>query len=200
MAKTSKTPPRRPTRAGVSIEARQVKNGSTRYYARFTDRHGRRCVVPPPEGGKTWSDWGQAFAAACAQQSEAERLSYRSRGGETLLFRDLVADHYLPPIKDAAPNTRKNTASHLGDGSAVPARKRALRSTRRAQSTAVAYGHRAIGAIGQNEVAAVDQPDGRQARSTRALPDESTTAPTRALRVSQRGLLTIDIRYITFRA
>lgn len=84
--------------------------------------------MPPPEDGKTWSDCAQAFAAACAEQSEAERLSYRSRSGETLLLKNLVADHYLPSIKDAAPNTRKNTASHLGDGSGLPRPRRALRS------------------------------------------------------------------------
>jgi len=79
-------------------------------------------VAPPPDGGKTWSDWGQAFAAACARQAKVERLSYRSRDGEKILFRDLVAHHYLPSISHAAPNTRKNTASHLGDGSGVPVR------------------------------------------------------------------------------
>jgi hypothetical protein len=42
---------------------------------------------------------------ACARQTEAERLSCRSRDGEKILFRDLVAHHYLPSIADAAPNT-----------------------------------------------------------------------------------------------
>ena len=47
----------------------------------------------------------------------------RSSDGERLLFADLVARHYLPTISDAAPNTRKNTASHLGDNTGVPTRK-----------------------------------------------------------------------------
>lgn len=97
-AKTSKSPVTRPTRAGVSIEARRTSDGSTRFYARFTDAQGRRHVAPPPDGDKTWDDWGQAFAAACARQDEAQRLSYRSRDGEKLLFRDLAAHHYLPRI------------------------------------------------------------------------------------------------------
>jgi hypothetical protein len=122
MTNSSNSASARPKRAGVSIEARRPSDGSTRSYARFTDAQGRRRVVPPPDGGQTWSDWGEAFAAACARQAEAERFSYRSHDGERVLCRDLVPHHYLPSIKDAAPNTRKKTASHLGDGTGVPVR------------------------------------------------------------------------------
>lgn len=175
MAGTSKNAGARPTRAGVSIEARRASDGSTRFYARFTDPRGRRCVAPPHDGGNTWSDWGEAFAAACARQAEAERLSYRSRDGERILFRDLVAHHYLPSIKDAAPNTRKNTASHLGDGTGVPVRdghyaRRAARS-----QLLFAFGAVPIGAIGPNEVQqwisqmAVDGYDHATMRAKRSL-------------------------------
>ena len=116
-----------------------------------------RCPRPANGGrtvqrSQTWPDWGQAFTAACVAQEEAERLSYRSSDGERLLFADLVARHYLPTLSDAAPNTRKNTASHLGDITGVPTRKgryaeRAVRS-----QLLYAFGHLAIGAIGPNEV------------------------------------------------
>lgn len=109
-------------------------------------------MVAPSSGSQTWPDWGQAFTAAFIAQAEAERLSYRSSDGERLLFADLVARHYLPTLSDAAPNTRKNTASHLGDTTGVPTRKgryaeRAVRS-----QLLYAFGHLAIGAIGPNEV------------------------------------------------
>jgi integrase len=152
MAKVSKRPVTRPTRAGVSVETRRASDGSHRFYARFTDAQGRRHVAPPPDGGKTWDDWGQAFAAACARQDEAQRLSYRSRDGEKMLFRDLVAHHYLPTIKDAAPNTRKNTASHLGNGTGVPVRKGHYAERAARSQLLFAFGKLPIGAIGPNEV------------------------------------------------
>jgi hypothetical protein len=131
-------------------------------------------VAPPPDGGKTWSNWGQAFAAACARQAEAERLSYRSRDGEKILFQDLVAHHYLPLIADAAPNTRKNTASHLGDGTGVPVRGHYSRRAARSQLL-FAFGALPIGAIGPNEVQqwisqmAVDGYDHATMRAKRSL-------------------------------
>lgn len=98
------------------------------------------------------SKTGEAFTAACGAQTEAQRLTYRNRNGERLLFRDLVRDHYLPSLRDASPNTRKNTASHLGDGSGVATRlgrygERAARS-----QLLFAFGHLPIGGIGPNEV------------------------------------------------
>jgi integrase len=152
MTKPRKPPARRPTRAGVSVASRTAADGSTTFYARYTDARGRRTVVAPAGGGKSWTDWGKAFTAACVAQAEAERLSYRSADGERLLFTDLVAHHYLPTLSDAAPNTRKNTASHLGDNTGVPTRKgfyaeRAVRS-----QLLYAFGHLPIGAIGPNEV------------------------------------------------
>ena len=152
MTKPRKAPARRPTRAGVSIESRRLADTSTSFYARCTDARGRRVVVAPSSGGQSWPDWGQAFAAACNAQTEAERFSYRSSAGERMLFADLVAQHYLPTLSDAAPNTRKNTASHLGDNTGVPTRKgryaeRAVRS-----QLLYAFGHLPIGAIGPNEV------------------------------------------------
>lgn len=136
MTRPREAPARRPTRAGVSVKSRRLADGSTCFYARITDARGRRTVVAPPSGGQTWLDWGQAFTAACNAQTEAERLSYRSTEGERLLFADLVARHYLPTLSDVAPNTRKHTASHLGDNTGVPTRKgpyaeRAVRSQRR---------------------------------------------------------------------
>lgn len=80
-------------------------------------------MVAPTGGGKSLTDWGWAFTSACLAQAEAERLSDRSSDGERLLFADLVALHYAPTQSDAAPHTRKNTASHLGDNSGVPTRK-----------------------------------------------------------------------------
>ncbi len=109
MTKPREAPARRPTRAGVSVKSRRLADGSTCFYARITDARGRRTVVPPPSGGQTWLDWGQAFTAACNAQTEAERLSYRSTEGERLLFADLVARHYLPTLSDVAPNTRKHS-------------------------------------------------------------------------------------------
>jgi integrase len=152
MTKPRKAPARRPTRAGVSVESRRLAAGSTYFYARFTDARGRRTVVPPPSGAQTWPDWGQAFTAACVAQAEAERLSYRNSDGERLLFADLVAHHYLPTLCNAAPNTRKNTASHLGDNTGVPTR-RGLYAERAVRSQLLyAFGHLPIGAIGPNEV------------------------------------------------
>ena len=152
MTKTRTSPVRRPTRAGVSVESRQLADGSTCFYARFTDVRGRRTVVAPPGGGKSWPDWGRAFTAACTAQAEAERLSYRSTDGEKMPFAELVAHHYLPTLSDAAPNTRKNTASHLGDSTGVPIRN-GVYAERAARSQLLpAFGHRPIGAIGPNEV------------------------------------------------
>ena len=56
------------------------------------------------------------------QAADGRERFYARRDGERLLFRNLVGDHYLPSLRDASPNTRKNTASHLGDGSGVPTR------------------------------------------------------------------------------
>ena len=147
-----KAPARRPTRAGVSVESRQLADGSTCFYARCTDARGRRTVAAPPSGAQSWPEWGQAFNAACTAQAEAERLTYRSTAGEKLLFADLVAHHYLPTLSDAVPNTRKNTASHLGDITGVPTRagryaERAVRS-----QLLPAFGHLPNGATGPNEV------------------------------------------------
>ncbi len=121
-ARPARPPARRPGRAGVSVETREMVDGTERFYARHTDPRGKRLVVKSPDGRSSWADWGEALTAACVAQVEAERLSYRSRDGERLLFRDLVRDHYLPSLRDASPNTRQNTASHLGDGSGVPTR------------------------------------------------------------------------------
>ena len=109
-------------------------------------------MVAPTGGGKSLTDWGRAFTSACLAQAEDERLSDRSSDGERLLFADLVARHYAPTWSDAAPHTRKNTASHLGDTTGVPTRKgryaeRAIRS-----QLLYAFGHLPIGAIGPNEV------------------------------------------------
>lgn len=140
--------PGRPTRVGVSVERRRLADGTVRYHARCTDPRGRRHVVAPPTGGKTWPDWGEAFAAACAEQIRAERLSYRSHDGERLLFKDLVAYHYLPSIADAAANTRKNTASHLGDGTGISVRKGAYAARAARSQLLVAFGACPISAIG----------------------------------------------------
>lgn len=109
-------------------------------------------MVAPTGGGKSLPDWGRAFTSACLAQAEAERLSDRSSDGERLLFADLVALHYAPTQSDAAPHTRKNTASHLGDNSGVPTRKRALRRACGRSLLLYAFGHLPIGAIGPNEV------------------------------------------------
>ncbi len=150
--RASSSPVRRPRRAGVSIESRRTSEGGQSFYARYTDPRGKRHAVKPPGGGSSWSDWGEAFTAACTAQTEAARLSYRSRDGERLLFGDLVRDHYLPSLRDASPNTRKNTASHLGDGSGA-----ATRNSRYAQRAArsqllYAFGHLPIGSIGPSEI------------------------------------------------
>lgn len=111
-------PVARPTRARLSVERRRTADGQLRLYARYTDAHGQRVPVVAAEGGKNVTDWGEPFTAACTAPGEASR--YRSRDGDKLLFRDLVARHYRPALADAAPNTVKNTASHLGDGTGVP--------------------------------------------------------------------------------
>ena len=74
---------RRPTRIGVSAETRRAA--------------GR---------GQSWPEWGQALAAVSAAQDQAERLSSRSWAGKKVMFQELVTHHYLPSIRDAAPNTR----------------------------------------------------------------------------------------------
>ena len=38
------------------------------------------------------------------------------------MLKELVTHFYLPSIRDAAPNTRKGTASHLDDGAGIPVR------------------------------------------------------------------------------
>ena len=86
------------------------------------------------------------------RQGDAERHSYQSLDGETILFRDLVHLHYLPSVSDAAPNTRKNTASHLGDGTGIPVRKGHYAERAARTGLLYAFGGLAIGAIGPNEV------------------------------------------------
>ena len=151
-ARTRPTPARRPSRAGVSVESRQVADGTERFYVRHTDPRGRRHVVKPPDGDSTGPDWGEAFTAGCVAQIDAERLSYRSRGGERLLFQDLVRHHYLPSLRDALPNTRKNTASHLGDGSGVPTRNSSIGERVARGQLLFAFGHLPTGGIGPSEV------------------------------------------------
>ena len=151
-ARPARPPARRPGRAGVSVETREMVDGTERFYARHTDPRGKRLVVKSPDGRSSWADWGEAFTAACVARVEAERLSYRSRDGERLLFRDLVRDHYLPSFRDASPNTRKNTASHLGDGSGVPTRHSPTADRAARTQLLFAFGHLPIGAIGPNEV------------------------------------------------
>jgi hypothetical protein len=151
-ARTRPSPARRPSRAGVSVESRQVADGTERFYARYTDQRGRRRVVKPPDSESTWPDWAEAFTAACVAQTEAQRLSCRSRDGERLLFRDLVRDHYLPSLRDASPNTRRNTASHLGDGSGVPTRHGPYRERAARSQLLFAFGHLPIGGIGSSDV------------------------------------------------
>jgi integrase len=151
-ARPARPPARRPARAGVSIEVREMVDGTKRFYARYTDPRGKRLVAKSPDGRSSWADWGEAFTAACVAQVDAERLSYRSRDGERLLFRDLVRDHYLPSLRDASPNTRKNTASHLGDGSGVPTRHSPTADRAARSQLLFAFGHLPLGAIGPNEV------------------------------------------------
>ena len=127
-------------------------DGTERFYARYTDPRGRRHVVKPPDGDSTWPDWGEAFTAGCVAQTESQRLNYRSRDGEGLLFRDLVRHHYLPSLRDASPNTRKNTASHLGDGSGVPTRNSPSGQRAARSQLLFAFGHLPIGGIGPSEV------------------------------------------------
>lgn len=116
------SPTRQPSRVGVSVEPPRGADGPERFHARYTDPRGQRHVVNPGEGASTWPDWGEAFTAACGAQTHAERLTYRSREGERLLFAGLIRDHYLPSLRDASPNTRTTTASHLGDGRGQPTR------------------------------------------------------------------------------
>jgi len=144
--------PARPSRTGVSVESRPLGDGTERFYARYTDPRGRRHVVKPAGGGSTWPDWGEAFTAACACQTESQRLSYRSPDGERLLFRDLVRHHYLPSLRDASPNTRKNAVSHLGNGSGVPTRNSPSGERAARSQLLFAFGHLPIGRIGPNEV------------------------------------------------
>ena len=151
-ARAPRSPARRPGRVGVSVETRDMVDGIERFYARYTDPRGRRHVVKPPDGRSSWADWGEAFTAACVAQIDAQRLSYRSRDGERLLFQDLVRHHYLPSLRDASPNTRKNTASHLGDGSGVPSRNSPSGERAARSQLLFAFGHLPIGGIGPSEV------------------------------------------------
>ncbi|GAC1608616.1 MAG: hypothetical protein NVS3B26_06260 [Mycobacteriales bacterium] len=147
-ARATRAAVRRPARTGVSIQIRTTADSNERSYARCTDPRGNRLVVKSLHGRSTWSDWGEALTAACVAESEAEGLSYRSREGERVLFRDLVRDHYLPSLRDASPNTCKNTASHLGDGSGRPTRHRPTADRATRTQPLFAFGHLSIGAIG----------------------------------------------------
>lgn len=160
-----RSPVGRPARAGVSVERRVRGDGSTRFYARCTDPCGRRVTVPPARG-RAWEDGVEAVAAACVRQDELDRLHYRSQDLATIPFGDLVVEHYLPPLIDAAPNTRENTASHLGDGSGVPARRGTTPSGRAQPAVVRLRADRDRG--GRPEWgAARAEPDGRRRRRPR---------------------------------
>ncbi|GAC1611506.1 MAG: hypothetical protein NVS3B26_25050 [Mycobacteriales bacterium] len=149
LAGRTHSPARRPSRVGVSVERRRPAYGSERFHARVTDARGRRHVFKPPEGGSTWADWGEAFTSACLAQPEAHRLTYRSLASERLLFADLVRNHYRPSLRDTSPNTRKNTASHLGDDSGVPTRQGRYGERAARSQLLFAFGHLPIGGIGR---------------------------------------------------
>jgi hypothetical protein len=135
---------------------RFVNHGSTtdlasesdNLHAGYTDARGRRVPVRPAGGGTSFADWGSAFTAACARQDAAARLSYRSTDGERILFQDLVTHHYLPSIAGAAPNTRQNTASHLGTMSGTPVRGGAYAERAVRSQLLPVFGAMTIGAIG----------------------------------------------------
>lgn len=82
---------RRPTRIGVSVQSRRAA--------------GR---------GQSWPEWGQASAAVSAAQDQAERLSSRSRDRKKITLKELVTHHYLPSIRDTAPNTRMDDRTERG--------------------------------------------------------------------------------------
>ena len=96
-------------------------------------------------GGRSFADRGAAFIAARVRQDAAVRVSYRGADGERALFWDLVAHHYLPSLAGAAPNTRQNTASHLGGACGTPVRSgvHAQRAVRR--QLLLVFGALAIG-------------------------------------------------------
>ena len=80
-----------------------------------------------------------------ARQTASHRLSCRSPDGERLLFRDPVRHHYLPSLRDASPDTRRNAASHLGNGSGVPTRDSAYGERAARSQLLFAFGHLPIG-------------------------------------------------------
>ena len=82
--------------------------------------HGNRALVTPVEGPR------------CPDIAWAERLSYRSADGDRPPFADPVDHRHLPILSDAAPNTVKGTASHLGDDTGSDGQK-TLRRTGRPQ-------------------------------------------------------------------
>ena len=98
-----------------------------------------------------------------ARQTASHRLSCRSPDGERLLFRDPVRHHYLPSLRDASPDTRRNAASHLGNGSGVPTRDSAYGERAARSQLLFAFGHLPIGrAHGTTERACVRvRPDRR---------------------------------------
>ncbi|GAC1445401.1 MAG: hypothetical protein NVS3B26_21920 [Mycobacteriales bacterium] len=98
------------------------------------------------------ADRRTAFTTAYPAQTGAQRLTCRNRAGERLLLRDLVRNHYLPSLRDASPNTRKNTASHLGDGSGVPTRQGRYGERAARSQLLFAFGPLPIGGIGPNDV------------------------------------------------
>lgn len=47
-ARLPRSPARRPGRAGVSVETREMVDGTERFYARYADPRGKRLVVKSP--------------------------------------------------------------------------------------------------------------------------------------------------------
>lgn len=49
----------------MSVASQTAVDGSTTFYARYTDTRGHRAIVAPTGGVKSLTDWDEAFTAAC---------------------------------------------------------------------------------------------------------------------------------------
>lgn len=148
------------------VERRDVARGDV-FIPRYTTAAGRRRSLP----GR--ASWDAAFEAARAAQDTLRRARFRNLRAAEMSFADLVAEPYLPTYAHAIPMTRKNLASHLGDGTGQPARAGA--NNARAAWFAVLH------VFGATPTAAGTEPPKRQTRE-----EDRTITPTESTLIRAR--------------
>jgi integrase len=144
MPKRAKRGRRSPVR-GVSVERRAGAHGDV-FIARYTTPDGRRPSLPAEPS------WDAAFEAARIVQDKLTRARYRDPRAAEMSFTDLVTEHYLPTYAHASPITRKNLASHLGNGTGQPARAGAKNARAARFALLFVFGATPIAAIGPQQI------------------------------------------------